>query len=456
MRNMPDNLNSNPSFPEPENNSNLSDGVNSDEENLLIHLSEMYEELSTLYQIGDIFGNSVNMESLLESILPFAAKSVDGDISIYISVNANGAIGMEYFYGLSSGMKLPWNRIEREGVLLYCFKKRHTVIVNDFFSDERMTCEFCRKFGIGKIICAPLISQDKIIGFLVVGNPLNMEDFSAGKGKIITAIAQQMANWLNNLYLQKREQERIFIEKQIKWAWDIQMRLFPSTNPIIPGASIAGYSMPARQVGGDYYDFVPFDKNSMGVILADVAGKGVSAALLMTMVKGVCHTFPFGEETISELLSVLNRLLIKQGLYDRLITMIAGVYNYRTRIFRYSNAGHNPFIIYRKSSNSVEEFPSLNLPLGVLEEEDYSVNEVQINPGDAMVIFSDGVVEAKNTSGEEYSEAKLGRFLLKNSTGSAKIILEELFSSLKDFSQSQPQYDDITIVVLKARDQMVE
>jgi len=257
-----------------------------------------------------------------------------------------------------------------------------------------------------------------------------------------------------NETLEQRVQEQVErirslsrLEEDLKIARQIQMAFLPKEAPRLEGFEVFGECVPAREVGGDFFDFIPVDEGRLGLVIADVAGKGVPAALFTTMCKGLIWSLSKGNGSPRDVLGRLNRLIFEIEHSDMFITLFYGILDKRERVLRYSNAGHNPPILYREGR--VEELELKGKPLGIFEEIELEERVVELQGGDVVVFYTDGVIDAVNGEGERFGEERLRRVILEGGGMSAEVLTVAILERQRDFVCEEPQFDDTTLVVLK-------
>jgi sigma-B regulation protein RsbU (phosphoserine phosphatase) len=247
--------------------------------------------------------------------------------------------------------------------------------------------------------------------------------------------------------------DRVVMKRDLEIARDIQSWLLPTAPPVVPGLAIAFATRPANTVAGDYYDIFPRSPGTgePGFLLAvaDVAGKSIPAALLMATFQASLKTLSATPSTLLDLVAGMNRYACSNsqgGL--RFTTAFIAEFNPATRVLQYVNAGHNNPIL-RRSSGAIERLSTGGVPLGIQPDATYAVSEVSVSPGDWVVIFTDGLVEAENQAGEAYGEDRLLGVLQAGIALSPDILLQRMIAEVNTFVGATPQHDDITCMVLK-------
>ena len=238
------------------------------------------------------------------------------------------------------------------------------------------------------------------------------------------------------------------MERELELATEIQQRFQPSGPPQIEGYEFQGISFSCYEIGGDYYDFITTPSDKMLVALGDVSGKGTAAALLMSSLHAAIHAQVAADSQLHETILAVNAYLAEITPANRFVTLFATELDPASGSLRYINAGHNPPLIGR-TDGTVEQLSSGGLPLGIMEGAEYEVGDAQLNPGEVLVIYSDGVSEAVNLSEEEFGTERLSDVIKSNLSSSAAGIRDKVESALSAFTQTAPANDDITLVIVK-------
>lgn len=251
----------------------------------------------------------------------------------------------------------------------------------------------------------------------------------------------------------RRIKEKTRLAKELEIARRVQLGLLPKEQPALKGFDISGVCMPAQEVGGDYFDFISLENGDLGIAVGDVSGKGVPAAIYMTLTKGILQSH--AESTLSpkQVLSKVNNLMYRTIERSWYVSMFYAVLDTRKRILRYARAGHNPALMLNKKRGKPQLLQTagigLGLDVGDIFTKTLAEGELQLEPGDTLVFYTDGFTEAMNEAGEEFGEERFFDLLNSEGNGSAEGLLKKTISAIKAFSGEAPQHDDMTMVVLK-------
>ncbi len=250
-----------------------------------------------------------------------------------------------------------------------------------------------------------------------------------------------------------RISEREKYKREMEIAAKVQLSLLPKEEPRIPGYDISGLSLPAIEAGGDYFDFVKLSGNKIGIAIGDVSGKGVGAAIYMTLTKGILQAHAEENVSPSNVLSKVNRLLYKTIEKNSFVSMFYAILDFSTNKLLYSRAGHNPGILCSENSGSTKLLMSKGMALGLEEGTKFTstLNEetIGLNKGDFVVFYTDGFTEAMNEKQEQYGEQKLIQIIKDNKDKSSRELINLILKDVKKFVDNYPQHDDMTIVVVK-------
>lgn len=264
-----------------------------------------------------------------------------------------------------------------------------------------------------------------------------------------SALALYVAIAINNyiIYVDLSEKERM--EKEIAIAAEIQKSLIPDNLKNAFGLEISNYFEPAREVGGDYYDYFISAEGKFGVTIGDVSGKGIPAALLMATIRAILKTLSYYENLPNEALRKLNEILMTNISKEMFVTIFFAIFDTEEKKVLFSNAGHNPFLHYNKKTDSIEEVKVKGVAVGFLEEYEYSLGEIDIGYEDIMVFYTDGVTEAENEKRELFGLNRLKETLDENKEKSAEEIKKSILNEVFKFRGAYEQVDDITLIVMK-------
>ena len=421
--------------------------------NLDVHLeqmSNMYEEIVTLYEVGKKLGKIYEKQNIEKTILTTLLEITNTDFAISYEYTNNG-ISINKFENLKDENLIY--AIREEGItqnLFFQMKKvGKPIIVNDItkYSTYNQLTSIV-KDNIRNFVEAPIFVNEEIKGGVILFN--KDDEFTAANINLITSLINQMSIAVQNIDYFKNEIDRQKEEEQLKIAATIQSGLFPQEMPKLDKVEVYGYNEPARAIGGDYYDLIKLSDNTLIGFIADVSGKGIPAALLVSMVKTIFRMVveELEENSPEKILERVNTVLLKENLEGRFITAICFRYFGTENKIEMSSAGHDPLIVYKAQEKRFDTYGSESLVLGIMEEE-YVKTEIDFMKDDIAIFYTDGVVEARREDGEFYGRERFLETLENNIVNSAEEIGKAIYSNLKIFTENAKQNDDITILIAK-------
>jgi putative ABC transport system permease protein len=309
-------------------------------------------------------------------------------------------------------------------------------------------------------LAVPLRTRNEILGVLLLGERPQRTAFSAHEKRVLRACGDQFALMIENARLTDRVVEQETLRRDIALASDVQRRLLPDAPPQVDCVDFAAASVPARRIGGDYYDFVELRDREIGIALADVSGKGVAAALIMSVVQASLRIISSeGGIAPPRLLARMNEFVYRSTPASKYATFFYAQLDEKCRHMRYVNAGHNPPYLLRAGQRStvgsappeIEELSAGGTVVGMFPKMEYEEATVALCPGDVLLIFTDGVPEAHNPENEEFGEERLQQLLREIAHLPADEISARISAAMKNWIRDAEQYDDLTFIVMKVR-----
>jgi sigma-B regulation protein RsbU (phosphoserine phosphatase) len=330
----------------------------------------------------------------------------------------------------------------------WMLKNQVPLMINDFQSDKRFKVSTREDFPIKSLLSVPLKLKGKLLGVLNVFNKRSDLGFKLEDQRLLAIIATQSAQLIENARLYEEEKALMHFEEELRVAQDIQQNLLPKGIPDFKGFDICGRSIPAREVGGDYFDFIKINDDMLAVCLGDISGKGMPAALLMANLQATLRGQMHFTLSVSECIGRSNKLLFQSTDTQKFATLFYGIINQEHMDLTYTNAGHDPPIMI-SSERKIIQLETGGTVLGFMEDYEYQEETVPFQMGDVLVINSDGVTDAQNGKEEEFGHSRLEEVIKSAKDKSAKEINTSVLEAVKSFTGDVPQTDDITLVVIK-------
>lgn len=326
--------------------------------------------------------------------------------------------------------------------------KGKSVLTSDAQHDPRFMSSTTTLQGIHSVLAVPLGVGEKVFGIIYADSPIAEGRFTEDHLKVLTTLASVAAIRVENARLLEEQIDRQRLEHELQLASEIQQRFQPTAPPQVPGYELQGISFPCYEIGGDYYDFIEREDGRLIITLGDVSGKGTAAALLMSSLHAAVHAQAASHDSLVDTISAVNRYLAENIPPNRFVTLFYAELNPVTGALSFLNAGHNPPLIVHQAG-TIEQLSSGGLPLGIKPDAVFREGRTQLQPGDVLVIYSDGVSEAGNPQGEEFGVKRLSDTVMRNIESSASGIRDRIESALTKFSEGTAAADDITLVIVK-------
>lgn len=342
-----------------------------------------------------------------------------------------------------------------EGILGYCLAVGEPIHVEDVKNHPSFRDAFTRYTDDVEALLAPLRHAGKDLGVLVVARRREDGGFSSNDFAVFRSAAEQSSFAIGNARIHREAHEKRAMENELQNAREVQSILLPQEDPVVSGFRISGTNLPARIISGDYYDYIDLGNRKFGIAIADVSGKGVPAGLLMAMCRSALRSVAPGKTSPSEVLAAVNRQLFPDIREDMFISMAYGILDEATGNLVIARAGHDPALLYRQATGKVELLRSPGLALGVdggaVFERVTKDAEVELFPGDCVLLHTDGVREAIDSEEEEFGMERMSEAFRMAAPLGAEAVLTRMQEELRQFTGEGPQMDDITLVAIEKK-----
>ncbi len=414
-----------------------------------LRLRNAVEELAILNEIAIAVSSTQSLDSIVNLIVSKCIKHLKVEQAVVMLLNEKDInkpfqTMIRQQDSLTSGLPFRFDT-QLTGWML---KNKAPLLTNNLKEDKRFNLLGEDSININSLLSVPLFLKGKMLGLLTVFNKKNMHDFTAEDQKLLSIISAQSAQVIENARLYEEEQAFFRLREEMRLAYEIQVNLLPHTSPVFPDYEISGKSIPAKEVGGDYFDFMPITEEKIAFCLGDISGKGIPAALLMANLQATLRGQTILNFSCKECISFANKLLFRNTDPHKYATLFYGILDRSNNQISYCNAGHNDPILISKDK-TIQRLDVGGVVVGVIPEYPFEETSVQMNTGDLLVVYSDGITEAMNEFEEEYEEERLIKLLLELQDKSPDNIIDTILNSVNDFSGHTEPMDDKTIVVIK-------
>src|SRR5437868_8840476 len=402
---------------------------------------DQVEELIKLQKAAKKISSILDLDQLIDEVVHDIAASFGClEANLYLRDSSGSRMVLASVCGCSKSSKGESLEIGKQGMVGYVAATGQMRYAPDVSKDPYYIA--CEKSTQSEV-AIPLEIEGEVIGVFSAAHP-DLDAFPSDQLRLLQSLCSHVAVAVNNAQLYRRErQERERMGREVQEARLIQQALFPKSSPYIPGFVIAGQSCPAGAVGGDWYDFIPMSDGRWGLVLADVAGKGTAAALLMSSTRGMLRSLAEAGCGPGEVLARLNDLMVQDFPSGKFVTMVYAVLDPASRKLTFANAGHlRPLLVTNNGARFLDT--DRGMPLG-LAAGGFSEVEIDLSPGSRLVFYSDGITEAAEASEEEYGPARLENHVV-GTNASPESILEDVHS----FVNGAGLQDDATVIFIKA------
>lgn len=408
-----------------------------------------------LLEISQQISRSLDLQDVLNQLLRSVRSVVECDAAGIFVLNRNMPFGFGGGPNLIAGMAAfgfpglaegndPMLRSGR-GIVGHVIRTGKPIIASDVATDPHY---IEGRADTRSELAVPIISNAEVIGALNLESD-RLDAYSAADAELLEAFAVAAAISIEKAVLHEQIVEKQRIEQQLKIAREVQASLLPAGPPIVAGYDIAGVNLPAWDIGGDYFDYFPLRDNRIALVIADVSGKGVPAALLMATFRAVLRNEVRRDRPIPVLINEVHATLVESMDSSRFVSAVYGMLDPPSGSFSYVNCGHNPPLLQR-ACGDYELLPTGRPALGMFGGEPTEPSTVELGPGDALLLYTDGVVELTDARFQEaFGEARLAQVLSECAARPARDILSALIDATRAHARRDRYDDDFTLVVVK-------
>ncbi len=407
-----------------------------------------------LLKLSQEIGRSLDLQEVLAYLLEAVRTAVQFDAAGVFVLNRIVPLGQDTGGLLIAGMAaVGFDDLPRDddpmlrqgkGIIGHVIATGQTVIAPDVRLDPYYVEG---KASTRSEIAVPIVSGGAVIGALNLESD-TLDAFSDADVEYLEFFAVAAAISIEKAVVHREMLEKERIEQQLRIARQVQAALLPAADPAVPGYDIAGTNVPTWEIGGDYYDYLPQPDGRLGVVIADVSGKGVPAALIMATFRAALRAQRVRDVALDGIADRLNRILLDSMDTARFVTAFYGLLDPASGELGFSNCGHNPPILLR-GAGPRETLPSGGPALGMWREACFATGSVALRPGDILVLYTDGVIEAMNGSGEMFGVDRLERVIASRRHDAARDLVEAVVDATRAFAGRSTYEDDFTLVVVK-------
>jgi phosphoserine phosphatase RsbU/P len=408
------------------------------------------QQLSLLFEATRLLNSTLDLAELLELILRIARTEVQADRgTVFLADKQKKELWSIVAQGLEhQEIRIPFGN----GVAGHVAETGETISVEDAYTLPFFDRSFDQKFNYRtkSILCLPIRHKTgDIVGVIQLLNQHPNGRFNKDNEEFLEKLSGHMAMALENARLHREALEKQRMERDLAVARQIQRSLLPENPPVVPGFDIAVANEPCFECGGDYYDFLTLGPQTLLVVIADVEGKGVGSALVMSNLQATLRALVMHLHSLEVLMLSLNEMIFNDTKSEKFLSCFLGLIDTRRNGIHYINAGHCPPILVNAETGSFKTLEEGGTVVGLFPDSEYTRGSAQLLPGDILVCSTDGITEACNVKEEEVETEGLAKMVAKRRTKSAKEIVAEVLAEVNEFSRDGPHSDDKVLMVVK-------
>ena len=402
-----------------------------------------------LYQLSHTFNSSLDLDEVLDRVMDEVIEAIGAERGFVALKSEDGGIEFRSARGIEhTSIDDPESQISHS-VIQEVLQKEETVLTHDAQSDDRFSDRSSvLDLQLRSILCAPLMVKDKILGVIYVDNRIFEGFFSNDELELMTAIASSAAVAIDNARLYEIAVEKGRMERELQMAYRVQSSLIAEDLPKSPGWEFAASWHPAREVSGDFYDFVPYQGDKLCLVIADVTDKGMPAALFMALTRSLVRASLDKADSVSEGIARANYLICSDSNISMPVTLFLCLLDGNDGV-TYVNAGHNPTIHFDASKGEIIKLSRTGMFLGFDEDAEYNQETIDLGTGDFLVFYTDGVPDAINEEKETFGMERFLKVIEENPKASASEVLAAIEKAVQDFIGETAPYDDLTLMIAK-------
>jgi serine phosphatase RsbU (regulator of sigma subunit) len=407
------------------------------------------EHLATLYEITRTLNSSLELNVVLETVMDKVIEVAHAERGFLMLHNeAEDKLEFRIARGMDRSEIESPNFQVSSSVIKHVAETRQALLTDNAQFDERFQKgESIMMLGLRSILCVPIMVKERLIGLVYVDNRMQSGIFNESHLALLTAFASQAGSAIDNARLYQMAVEKGRMEKELQMAHDIQRGLLPRSLPTLPGYEIAADWRSAREMAGDFYDCFELPDKNLALVIADVSDKGAPAAIFMAVARSMIRANAFAPTPV-ETLQRVNKIILSDTQSGMFVTVYYSIVQPNGKITGV-NAGHNRPLLYRTNKGEYEFLPRGGRPLGWFADLPTQAVDYQLEPGDILVLYTDGLTEAETLQRDYYGETRL----IETVRAAAKLpvaeIMQKIIDSVTTFIGAAPPFDDTTLVVLR-------
>lgn len=408
------------------------------------------DRLSLLYRLSQTFNTSLDLNEVLDKVIDEVIEILHAERGFVMLFGPDGSQTFSAARGLErKTIDQPQFQVS-QSVVQKVFTEGQPILTSDAQTDTRFNMrQSIMLLGLRSILCVPLKVKDEVRGVVYADNRFEVGIFTPADLDLLSAIASIAAISIENARLYQMAVERGRMQRELQLAREMQSSFLPQEIPQLPGWEFSVRWQPAREVAGDYFDFIPVSEDSLGLVIADVTDKGAPAALFMVFTNSILRGSVHPSMNPAESIRNANRLICDKSPNAMFVSLVYALLNIETGNLVWVNAGHNPPMYYNGADDSFELLRRSGMVLGIEPDTVYEAHSLMLKPGDFLLLYTDGLIDAIDSQGKEFGMQHMEQIVYENRHESAEEIVSRLESALADHSGAITPFDDVTMVLVK-------
>ena len=417
---------------------------------MAIEREKWLKELSILYDMNLLFASSIDLKETLNTVFYNILNVIQAEAgSIFLVDEKNNTLVCRICQGPKdiTGVCIPFGT----GIVGHVAKTRQVDVTTDVKRDRRHFTRIDEQSGFvtKSMISMPLISKDEVLGVIQVINKKGEKSFSQDDVNLLQSLSSGAALAIQNAKYSQRLLQEERIRSELLIAHQIQQGILPRDFGGHPAIHFEAVNEPAKDVGGDFYDYFQVNSEEFGFMIGDVCGKGVPAAIFMASSRSIIKSQALANPSPGNVIQLANKLIAEDAQHGMFVTVFYGMYNIHTRFLKFINAGHTLPFLFRPSTSSCASLFNTNFPLGVFEPFTFQASGIRLEKDDILILYTDGVNEAFNPMREQFGLERLVNVILKYGNHSPKELRDAIVDNVREFTGTQAQNDDITVLIVR-------
>jgi serine phosphatase RsbU (regulator of sigma subunit) len=410
--------------------------------------------LNVLLQVAENLAGTSDIDDALETIVRITPLLVGvARCALFLYLPDEQVFVPGKAYGLSREMYEEFKKMRVPSTNGLAFDRlaheQKPLVIEDIESSDLAERQYLQAFEVKSVLMVPMIARNELVGAILVDQGSRPTRFTQHEIDVVMGIANQAAAAVESARLTSEAEAKRRLDYELGLARQIQRSFLPDACPVIPGYQICSWWSSAREVSGDFYDFVSLRDNRTAMTIADVSDKGMAAAMFMALSRTILRTMTIGKPTVREAVERANDVILADARSDMFVTVFHAILDPQSHRLTYVNAGHNPPLLYRATTDTVVTLKGHGIALGVLPNITLQECEIYFEPGDMLLMYTDGATDVFNAYEEEFGADRLADLLAVNARKSPDELIEEIKRALSEFSSESVQFDDVTLIALK-------